>query len=708
MQKIVKNALPARFKGLDLKGWSVSDMKKLSNSSKVANDSPKNAAFRLKFGIDGVLYPSEKQIILTAIASANTKELASVKDVHQHYLDREPVWLSEIGMKGNTPMKADAWLVPPHLESTKPAVPQVMGMVLAMTDLTPEGIITAKEDFAPLLPFAYHHVDVTGMAAVAPVIASLIEEDVKAQGKIHGGRDAIDKLTDVLNEMPKEDYLMVHYMLSNGPFVDHFHWAKLTEKKVKSTAKHGTKTTTMVPMVTKKPGFVVGEVILSVKAEYADHWADFSDTETVKLMKTRGEKINKVFVWGKGFVPSFLTPQTKELTFATAHRYMGDCRNFRGTDDNGLSGWSCGFGASGNPTKIQSRLTRKLSVVLGSMMEGKTGPVIVEDYQENELVFLKAYIDLWQSNNNNLRRVCLFKCPPTSVRVCEILGSSRYVAQDKRHATHIIFPEIDSSTSKGSEWSKTDAKMQKLLDAYFPPKQEDQGHTVVCTLLLSKVFFQSKKCAVFTFGSNHNMLGYLSNKPLVVASASGQTQFEIVPVELKPLDPLQFLQKVCAHNGHRTGYFLNPQYYFNPQMNFLRHIPGKTMNFDRLEVEDVIGASVIQARTIKKDMDKQTQVLTTQSPIVTIEEYSESQESEEESERSSDNQEEEQETEESDSDETPTHADPALAALEKENQKSQARSTKKEAHRQGSDSNSSNVAPTGMQRLTANAASLGF
>jgi len=369
MQKLIAVALPSRFEIKDLKGWSVSDLRKLSLSSEIVNDNSKNVAFRSKHSVTGVLRPSERQLIMTAIAALGKKELASVSNVQQHYMDKEPTWFSVKGIEGHTPMRADAWVVPPHLESSKPAVPQVIGMLLALTDVTSEGEMTAKESFAPLLPFAYENLNVSGMAAAAPVMTTLVEKELQSYGKVQGGRDLVDKLYDTVSGLAPEEFLLLHYVISCGPFVDHFNWGKMTTETTKNReTKKKTVKTVIVPLNPKTPGFVPGEVIISVKAQFNDYWTDFSECPTAKMMRKRGDKLSKIFVWSKGMTPSFLTPTLQSLTFAKAYKYMNECRNFRGTDEKGLSGWSCGFGASGNPTKLQTRLNRKLALILGAML----------------------------------------------------------------------------------------------------------------------------------------------------------------------------------------------------------------------------------------------------------------------------------------------------------------------------------------------------
>jgi len=299
-----------------------------------------------------------------------------------------------------------------------------------------------------------------------------------------------------------------------------------------------------------------------------------------------------MYVWAKGFTPKFQVPIVNEQTFPIVYKYMNDCRGIRGTDDKGLSGWSCGFGNTGNPTKIQARHQRKLSVILGAMQMDMTGPVIIIDNMEGETHMLAAQLRLW-SLKHNLRRF-FFKTSDTATRINALLGVNRYSGQNTVDSTTILFPEPSATAAKASEWEKMDAQAGIFLREKYPiVRHEGQivenDHLIIGTLLLSEEYFQAQNCKVFTFGSVHNMYGYLSNRPFYCAISSGTSEFHLDKIQLEPISAGKFKSTCCVHNGYRTGYFLEPKYFFNPKMNFLRHIKGKTINFDTVEMEDAPG-----------------------------------------------------------------------------------------------------------------------
>jgi len=258
-------------------------------------------------------------------------------------------------------------------------------------------------------------------------------------------------------------------------------------------------------------------------------------------------------------------------------------------------------------------------------------------------------------------------CNNTSLTICEALGDSRFTNQSSKSSTKFIFPSLVSQTSKSSEWSKTDATMAHFLESYFPAKQskDTAPHLIVSALIYSDVFFKSERCSVYGFGAQHNMLGYLSNQPIVVASCAGESEWEISTAKLTPKNVSDFLKTVCVHNGHRTGYFLNPQYFFNPQMNFLRHVPGKTIDLEKGTVLDVIGYSIVQEQALKKQLgkvqDPQKKSVTSQRVEVETsseqssgeEEDGESEQEEDQDEEEPDSEEQSQETEEESEEEKP-------------------------------------------------------
>jgi len=261
---------------IDLKGWSASDLRKLMGSSPFSNVTDKNTDFRTKHGIDMVLRPSEKQMITLQLEELSKEALGKVSDVHEYYLNKGTCYHTEKGLKAAEPVVASPWLKPESLTSSKPAVAQVIGMTMALTDVSKKGVVEPKKDFTTLTPFAFQHVSIPGMAAVAEPFAVIMAENIEPLGKINGGRDFVDKLHDAVAQMPSENYLILHYLLCCGPFSDHFEWGKMTVSGTKAQVKR---------ITSRKPGYRDGEVIMRVKPNYADNYLDYTDCKTVTAMR---------------------------------------------------------------------------------------------------------------------------------------------------------------------------------------------------------------------------------------------------------------------------------------------------------------------------------------------------------------------------------------------------------------------------------------
>jgi len=230
MNKINAATKEARFEIHQLKGWSKADLQQLSTSSVITRMNERVASFRTTNNIKSEMYPAEKGLILQVIAEMAEDTIMKISDVHQHLLNHGKCWFTKDGMlTGANVIQASAWLIPANLESKKPAAPFVMGMALAMTNVSSEGVMTPKPDFSPLIPLKLEEVNVVGMTVAAPLISTIMEDKVKEMGKVQRGRDLVDRLNDVITHLPKEDYLLLHYILCCGPFSHHFAWAKIVK-----------------------------------------------------------------------------------------------------------------------------------------------------------------------------------------------------------------------------------------------------------------------------------------------------------------------------------------------------------------------------------------------------------------------------------------------------------------------------------------------
>jgi len=205
---------------------------------------------------------------------------------------------------------------------------------------------------------------------------------------------------------------------------------------------------------------------------------------------------------------------------------------------------------------------------------------------------LAAQLKNWQKRHQ--LRNFYFITPNTATRINGLLGDSRYEGQNTEDCTRIIFPEPSATAAKASEWEKMDMQAEIFLKEKYPivkveGRERENEHVIIGTLLLSERYFQAHNCKVFAFGSLHNMYGYLSNRRFFCAVSNGKSEYHLDRVELEPQNAAKFKSTSCVHNGYRTGYFLEPKFFFNEKLNFLRHLKGKMINFDSAELEDATG-----------------------------------------------------------------------------------------------------------------------
>jgi len=89
------------------------------------------------------------------------------------------------------------------------------------------------------------------------------------------------------------------------------------------------------------------------------------------------------------------------------------------------------------------------------------------------------------------------------------------------------------------------------------------------------------------------MMGLLSTDPqFMFAQNEGQDPWVITSVQGVPLKMEEFVVRIMKHNAARCAYFLNGQYFFNPKLNLLRHVQGKTLDFVMGALDDVKGIAV--------------------------------------------------------------------------------------------------------------------
>jgi hypothetical protein len=274
---------------------------------------------------------------------------------------------------------------------------------------------------------------------------------------------------------------------------------------------------------------------------------------------------------------------------------MNMCRAQRQTDEKGLSAWSGGFAACGNPTKFQLRIQKKLSLILGSLMHFP-GRTLIRDTAYAELEYIHKQVLQWMQQRPGIKfGRHVFYVEPQSGMSRKLEGYCT-TSSNVNSGDHVLTLNANPMESKKeSEWSKVDYESElQIADTFGPSKDIENAnkvkiqHTSAFHILSEKVFCKEKTgYYVYQLGSIHNMYGYVSTLPsLPVASSSGKSLWDL---ELKLLDPLScatFFARVVSNNIARSVFMLNPKYYFNPVLNLLRRLPGKTIDFTSGKLDD--------------------------------------------------------------------------------------------------------------------------
>jgi len=162
--------------------------------------------------------------------------------------------------------------------------------------------------------------------------------------------------------------------------------------------------------------------------------------------------------------------------------------------------------------------------------------------------------------------------------------------------TQLHLSPVQLEQKKSTEWGKVEldasAKIVELFgkSSSVQYANEQHMHSSAMFHILSEKLFRSeddKSYYVYQIGSIHNMHGVVSTmKTLPLAISNGTSQFHLALDMIQPLSLHEFYQKVVKNNASRSSFMLSPKYYFNPQLNLLRKLPGKTIDFVTGKLED--------------------------------------------------------------------------------------------------------------------------
>jgi len=307
-------------------------------------------------------------------------------------------------------------------------------------------------------------------------------------------------------------------------------------------------------------------------------------------------------VWIAAIPTSADIPVSRD--FPDASQFMALCRVQRQTDEKGLSAWSSGFGASGNPTKMQLRLQKKLSIVLGllfTMKESET--LIIFDDQRVEIPVLNAQLNEWKKHKNEVlgSKQWKFYVPTSDYRISQQIPAVVTSQATWTGPFHLLyFPNLSLEVPKISEWAKIEqaqlGSLTSLLGVNIDKNHRKGTHVHVYTQIYSPRMFDL--FAVYTVGSAHNMMGLMSTLDSFDFAKSEGGVWDLGVDNVAKITQKEFVSRVMLHNAARSSFFLNGKYYFNPRLNLLRHIEGKTVDFVTGYLEDIIGIDV----EVEKDL----------------------------------------------------------------------------------------------------------
>jgi hypothetical protein len=538
------------------------------------------------------LRPSERSVVNLAQSKKFADEVIEPADVHGWFLKRNPTYFSKDGLvtelvgvdKVTQKCPPAPWTVPSDLLKNYPGIQQMVAVTITCVKSTADGLRNLVD--ADQLKF-YQNVKFTGLDHVQlGMFAETIIEQLTPFKLVHNGtgRTFIEKLFSAFGRMSPVQYLMMHLTLNKGPLSKCFEWGFKQDGKLR-----------------KAPyDFQANRqwIVIKIREEYAQSFANAAASPGAQQISRELYDQGSLFPVLVGALPvKFQVPIIKDMY--ACHSLMNACRQQRQSDEKGLSAMSSGYGASGNPTKAQLRSQKMLTVILGAMLTHATRIVIITN-KNSEMEYLYHQLQQWIDKTGKIWKTTnyVFQVPQYSGMGEKLKG---------RCTTSTVLSSGDlvldlSSTAAESiskdNYAKTDGTVMATLKERLPKTlleaQAANIHYIVMKHIQSEQIFFQKTLEgvvsgyyVYTLGSVHNMHGIISTLPkMTVASCDGTKEWAIVPQEVTPKDCTSFWKSVIDHNLGRSSFFLSGRYHFNPTLNCIRRIPGKSMDWIAGELVD--------------------------------------------------------------------------------------------------------------------------
>lgn len=620
----------ARFNESDLNDFKSSEITSLSLFSSAAELSPKLMKFlsSCKPPIVASLNKAELAMCNRMVKKKATQELMSLSDVHGHYVNKQETYFSPKSMvvEKQTPsgvekmvIQGSPWVAPAHLVKDYPGIQFMVGM--AITILKREDkMVSVHYDGRPYQELSYTGVDSTCLQGFGQVLVSFIHSYFAERRNTGQGREFINELFCAIGALSKEDYFRLQYELACGPFNHCFSWSDrrvVHASRLEKGKMVKRRAIQLTPLNEYNITCAKYMYLTGVKKLYEKAFVDVSNSPTVAPINEKEKLGTYLPVWIGAIPNAFNVPKAGvDLTPAKAYEFMQMCRLQRQTDEKGLSAWSSGFGACGNPTKLQLRLNKKLSLIMGQILSGQYTRVVLIDEKESDIEPVIAQLTKWSVSNSTFREArnkCPFVFRVARTQYVMIGKFPEYCTSSEtflRGDCVIMFADAPPTIASAKEWAKVDLACQKGVNAMLSPyeekaKREKEGITfVVSTHVFTRTFFPPRDAKevrepsffnyhVFTLGSAHNMMAYLCTSPnLWFAASDGSSAYALAAVKGDEVREHDFFSRVCEHNARRSAFFLTPQFFFNAKLNLLRHIVGKTMNFVTGMVTDNFGVDI--------------------------------------------------------------------------------------------------------------------
>jgi hypothetical protein len=594
-----KTKAVARFSESDLLVIKTKDLHLLSVSSSLVNLPLDIINFKEKFGIRGILNQSEVAIVGEHKAKRAAKELVTSDDVHgfinnkfdNYYSPRGLVYTdTTAAVVVEKVLKPSVWIMPSDLYSNYPGLEIIVGFSLAFLQKNKEGRLEVFTDGDKL----YQQVPFGGLApSTAPIFAQVIIDQIGnkfEQSTSGNGRAFISELLSAFSSMTKIEYLVMQKQLALGPLHPCFVWGVATP-------------TSVVQREYDPKRQDVNWVPIGIKTAFTASFINCGASETVKhLEQGFGHTFGGFFpIMVKALPMKFNPPVLKSMPETKA--FMELCRTQRHADEKCLSAWSSGFCSTGNPTKLQNRIQKKMSLILGSLLAaGKNTTTIIEDDSSSDVEILYNLVLKWIEKSQNLQEKRFKFClRATDLAYHKLKADHRITSYESfTHARILILSNTTYSSVKAVEWVKVDKEVMDKIRVLMPRKSTqrkelDVQYTVM-THIMSEELFDTKIMSdsqskpeyfVYGLGSIHNMYGIVSTMDqLPLAKSDGSTMWNLSLDLKKPIDKSTFFKAVGQHNLGRSGFMLYPKYFFNPNLNFLRRLNNKTINFETGQLEE--------------------------------------------------------------------------------------------------------------------------